>query len=54
MRTKSLYMSCTVQYYFAQFMTYLIYEDLQVALETITHIVIGVVSYILVPSMKWN
>jgi hypothetical protein len=40
---------------FSQFVTlYLAYGDLQVAIETITHIVMGVASYILVRSMNWN
>jgi hypothetical protein len=33
---------------------YLISEDLQLAIETITHIVIGCGTYIIVPSMNWN
>jgi len=40
---------------FSQFVTlYLIYDDLQVVIETITHIGIGVGSYIIVASMNWN
>jgi len=33
---------------------YLTYGDLQVVIETITHIVIGVTEYIIVPSVNWN
>ena len=33
---------------------YLAYGDLQVVIETITHIVIGVTDYIIVPSINWN
>jgi hypothetical protein len=33
---------------------YLAYGDLQVAIETITHIVMGVGPYIIVPSINWN
>jgi len=33
---------------------YLISEDLQLAIETITHIELGVVSYFVVPFINWN
>jgi hypothetical protein len=33
---------------------YLIYENLQLAIETITHIAMGVGVYIIVPSINWN
>jgi hypothetical protein len=40
---------------FSQFVTlYLKYDDLQVIIETITHIVMGVGPYILVPTITWN
>ena len=33
---------------------YLAYEELQIVIETITHILIGVVMYIIVSSINWN
>jgi hypothetical protein len=33
---------------------YLTYGELQVVIETITHIVMGVAPYIIVASMNWN
>jgi hypothetical protein len=33
---------------------YLISGDLHLAIETVTHIAIGVISYIIIPSIKWN
>ena len=40
---------------FSQFVKlYLVYEDLQVAIETITHIVMGVGSYNILAFTNWN
>jgi hypothetical protein len=40
---------------FSQFVKlYLVHGDLQVVIETITHILIGVTEYIIVPSINWN
>jgi len=50
----TLYVLYCPIFFSPQFVTYLVYEDLQVDLETITHIVMGVASYILVRSMNWN
>jgi endonuclease III-like uncharacterized protein len=41
--------------FFSQFVKlYLIYEDLEVAIETITHIVMSAGAYIIVPSINWK
>jgi len=41
--------------FFSQFVKlYLAFEDLQVVIETVTHIVVGVNDYIIVPSINWN
>jgi len=41
--------------FFSQFVKlYLIYEDLQAVIETVTHIGMGVGTYIIVPTINWN
>ena len=41
--------------FFSQFVKlYLICDDLQLAIETLTHIAMGVGAYIIVPSINWN
>jgi hypothetical protein len=41
--------------FFSQFVKlYLAFEDLQVVIETDTHIVVGVNDYIIMPSITWN
>jgi hypothetical protein len=40
---------------FSQFVKlYLIYDNLPLVIETTTHIVMGVGTYIIMPSMNWN